>query len=297
MENHRLVSVGVISYNSAKTVIETLDSVYNQSYPCIELIISDDNSNDCTIELCRKWLETHSQRFKRVEVLTAGENKGIPANCNKLIDCVTGHWVKLIAADDIMLSTCIEDCMSFVSNNNSIYWMVGRTKRYDNYFREDCLIKDTIYTNARLNILNGSLQEQQRAILDYSFIEAPALFIRTELFYKVGKYNEEYMFIEDWPMNKKMLEAGYKCYFLDKHIVGYRSSSASISNNNLRLFNLDFEKSLYKFKANELFKHHSTRYRIKETLYYKLCVFMDRYKLNNSSIISRYIWAIANKLK
>ena len=297
MKNQILVSVGVISYNSANTIIETLDSIYNQSYPFIELLVSDDCSDDSTVELCNEWIETHSKRFKKVNVLTAEVNKGIPANCNRILDNISGEWIKMIAADDILLPSCIEDCMDFIAGNDSIYWMAGRTKRYVNFFKEDCIIKeDTIYTESRLKVLNGSLQEQRIAILNYSFVEAPALFIRTELFNKVGKYNEEYMFIEDWPMNKKMLDSGFKCFFLNKHIVGYRQSSANVCNNNSKLFNLNFVKSVYKFKSNELFVHHSSRYRIKEILFFKFCVFMDSYKLNNNSTLSRYIWAFVNKV-
>lgn len=45
-----LVSVIVITYNSAQYVVETLDSVYSQTYENIELIVTDDCSQDNTIE-------------------------------------------------------------------------------------------------------------------------------------------------------------------------------------------------------------------------------------------------------
>ena len=44
--DHPLVSVVVITYNSSSTVIETLDSIKGQTYDNIELIISDDHSID-----------------------------------------------------------------------------------------------------------------------------------------------------------------------------------------------------------------------------------------------------------
>lgn len=51
-----LVSVIVITYNSAKYVLETLESIRVQSYQNIELIISDDCSKDNTIDICRNWI-------------------------------------------------------------------------------------------------------------------------------------------------------------------------------------------------------------------------------------------------
>lgn len=52
-----LVSVSVITYNSAKTVLETLESIKAQTYQNLELIVSDDCSTDNTVELCRNWIE------------------------------------------------------------------------------------------------------------------------------------------------------------------------------------------------------------------------------------------------
>lgn len=47
-----LVTVVVVTYNSSRFVIETLESVYRQSYTDIELIVSDDRSKDNTFSLC-----------------------------------------------------------------------------------------------------------------------------------------------------------------------------------------------------------------------------------------------------
>lgn len=57
MMKNPLVSVIVITYNSSKYVLETLNSVAAQTYDNIELIISDDCSVDNTVEICRNWLK------------------------------------------------------------------------------------------------------------------------------------------------------------------------------------------------------------------------------------------------
>ena len=78
-----LVSVPVVTYNSANTILETLESIKAQTYPNIELIISDDCSTDNTIELCLEWLELYKERFTRTEVLTVEKNTGVSANVNR----------------------------------------------------------------------------------------------------------------------------------------------------------------------------------------------------------------------
>ena len=72
--NQPLVSVTVITYNSSKTVLETLDSIKAQTYQNLELIVSDDCSTDDTVELCRNWIEQNKERFVRTELLTVEKN-------------------------------------------------------------------------------------------------------------------------------------------------------------------------------------------------------------------------------
>ena len=60
MEQDILVSVVVITYNSEKYILETLESIKTQSYKNLELIISDDCSKDDTVMICRDWLDNRS---------------------------------------------------------------------------------------------------------------------------------------------------------------------------------------------------------------------------------------------
>ncbi len=65
-----LVSVCIITYNSAKFVVEALESIKSQTYKNIELIISDDCSTDNTIELCKQWISDNGKCFVNCELLT-----------------------------------------------------------------------------------------------------------------------------------------------------------------------------------------------------------------------------------
>ena len=97
-----LVTIGVITYNSAGTIVETLESVKKQTYGNIELIISDDASKDNTVEICRDWLERNASRFSRVEMITTDVNTGTCGNCDRLLEKTTGLWLRILAADDIL---------------------------------------------------------------------------------------------------------------------------------------------------------------------------------------------------
>ena len=66
--NSEIITVAVLSYNSSKTIIETLDSIYNQSYQNIILIINDDGSQDQTKEIITSWVQKNRKRF--IDVLS-----------------------------------------------------------------------------------------------------------------------------------------------------------------------------------------------------------------------------------
>jgi len=63
-----LVTVAVTTYQSSLYVIETLDSIYNQTYPNIELVISDDSSSDNTVELVNEWVSLEKNKKDLLEL-------------------------------------------------------------------------------------------------------------------------------------------------------------------------------------------------------------------------------------
>lgn len=87
LDNKRepLVSVVVVIYNSSQTVIETLESIKAQTYKNIELVISDDDSKDTSVEICKKWVEKNKNRFVRTKIITHTPNTGTSANMNREI--------------------------------------------------------------------------------------------------------------------------------------------------------------------------------------------------------------------
>ena len=101
-----LVSIIVITYNSSKYVLETLESAKAQTYQNIELIVSDDCSTDNTVEICHNWIEQNKERFVRTELITVEKNTGIAPNCNRGVKAAKGEWVKLIAGDDVLHQNC-----------------------------------------------------------------------------------------------------------------------------------------------------------------------------------------------
>lgn len=97
-----LVSVCIPAYNNAGYIKETIDSILNQTYQNIELIVVDDNSKDNTYEV------VSSIPDKRVKAYRNEKNLGMSGNWNRCLKLVSGEFVKLICADDLIEKDAIE---------------------------------------------------------------------------------------------------------------------------------------------------------------------------------------------
>tara|TARA_B100001750_G_scaffold197565_1_gene170264 strand:- start:138 stop:1019 length:882 start_codon:yes stop_codon:yes gene_type:complete len=100
MVNTNLVSVVIPVYNSEKYVEECINSILNQTYENIEIIVVDDGSEDSSLEI----LENFSDKIK----IFSQENQGLASSLNLGISKINGNWLKWFSPDDVMYSKTIE---------------------------------------------------------------------------------------------------------------------------------------------------------------------------------------------
>ena len=113
MQNFPLVSVICLSYNHEAYVVEALNSVINQTYPNVELLIADDCSTDNSVEVIQNWLENHPE----VDFLTNEKNFGNTKTFNQLAKKAKGEFIIDLAADDILLPNCVENQIKTFQNS------------------------------------------------------------------------------------------------------------------------------------------------------------------------------------
>lgn len=97
-----LVSIVVLTYNQEQYIEAALEGVASQDYPNLEIIVSDDNSNDNT----KKVIENFRLKYKGSQKIIYNynnENLGLVRHFNKIMSMVTGDYVVLAAGDDISL--------------------------------------------------------------------------------------------------------------------------------------------------------------------------------------------------
>jgi glycosyltransferase involved in cell wall biosynthesis len=100
MIDRKLVSVCIITYNQEHYIKETLDSVLEQDYKPLEIIVADDDSQDHTPEILKQYQINNPNILK---IITGGPNLGITGNSNRALKACSGEYVAFLGGDDIMM--------------------------------------------------------------------------------------------------------------------------------------------------------------------------------------------------
>lgn len=224
-----LVSVAVITYNSSKYVIETLESIKAQTYQNIELIISDDCSTDNTVQMCKKWCEQNKERFARIQYVEVEQNTGVSANCNRAEDACQGEWVKLIAGDDILKSNCIQEYMNYCEKQNDVIYVFSHAEIFGSTAEKHDYFDKKVF---KYDFFSWSVDKQyQYLIQNGNCIPAATAFYNLNKVRQLGiRYDERIPMVEDLPRWINLLRKNIRFYFIDKKLVKYRHRGTSLSN-------------------------------------------------------------------
>ena len=107
------VTVGVASFNNSKYLDRCINSVLEQSYNNLEIIIVDDGSTDNSISICEKY-----SRFPIVRIISKS-NGGLSTVRQRVIDEAKGSYVCFIDADDYLLPNHVENMLNRIIEDQS----------------------------------------------------------------------------------------------------------------------------------------------------------------------------------
>lgn len=97
-----LISVLIPLYNHAAYVEECLNSIRDEDWPRLELLVLDDGSKDDSFSILQTWVTKHGGRFENVWIKTQA-NQGICKTLNALIAAANGDFLVIIASDDTLV--------------------------------------------------------------------------------------------------------------------------------------------------------------------------------------------------
>lgn len=223
-----LVTIVIITYNSESYVLETLESAKNQTYPKIELIITDDDSRDSTVSICSHWIQENGRFFLRTKICTSPLNTGIPANLNRGLKQAGGEWVKIIAGDDYLDNECISSLMNYIKSNDERISVL--TSDYTKFYK-DPAVDGKITPNPNLWFCSPgvSSDDQYKMLLRGNRVFASTAIIKHDLIRKVNYFDESFRLLEDWPFWLKTTSQGYKIHHHALPLVFYRVHDKNLS--------------------------------------------------------------------
>jgi alpha-1,3-rhamnosyltransferase len=208
IKNEPLVSIVIPCYNHENYVQDCIQSIINQTYKNIELIIIDDGSNDNSIEKILEMVPSCEKRFSRFE-FRYRHNVGLSATLNEALEWCEGEYYSCIASDDQMLSDKIFYQVSYLLNNQNIIACFGNVKLIN---ENNKIIKIENYPNRSYDF--------EEIFLNQHHINASTQMIRMSALKKVGGYKAG-IAIEDLYMWLKLSEIG-KIYIDQKVLSNYR---------------------------------------------------------------------------
>ncbi|WP_151956687.1 glycosyltransferase family 2 protein [Acinetobacter guillouiae] len=235
-----LVSVVIPCYNHEKFVQDCIQSVIDQTYSNIELIIIDDGSKDSSILKIEEMIELCEKRFTRFE-FRARSNKGLCETLNEALDYCNGEYYSTIASDDKLLPNKIFNQVCFLEKNIKYVALFGGVNLID---EDSNKIREIMPSLRNLSFKNIFLS-------NYTIL-APTQLIRMSSLKLLGENPyPKYLKIEDWYMWLKLSQIG-PIVNLQEIVVDYRYHESNISKN-INLMQKGRFDVINEFRDNKLY--------------------------------------------
>lgn len=110
------ISIVVAVYNAEKTLKKCVDSLLNQTYNNIEIILVNDCSKDNSLDICKEY----SKANDNVKVISNDRNSGVSDTRNNGIDNSTGEYICFVDSDDYVESNYIEVLYYYYQKYNTV---------------------------------------------------------------------------------------------------------------------------------------------------------------------------------
>ena len=183
-------------YNDEKNIKKSIDSIVNQTYKELELLIMDDASSDGSLEVINEY----KKKFKNIKVFKNETNKGLTYSLNKLIKASQGEYIARQDSDDLSRQNRIMEQIITVENNNL------------DFCSSRALVKNS---KKKIPGISYYLPTRQLMRIKNPFIHG-TLFIKRNVLEDVGLYDEEFYYAQDYKLMMDLIDRNYKFKIINK---------------------------------------------------------------------------------
>ena len=259
---NNLVSVLIPAYNHENYIQETIESIINQTYPNIELIILDDGSKDKTWEKITELKPKCENRFVKIHFETK-QNEGTCMTLNKLLKLSSGEFVYIIASDDLAKPQAIEKEVKFLQDNPDYALAVGDNEYVDSMgkqiFRTQKAftsniknakyktVKEFLSSKLKIDFLSDDFGSY-KTLYNENYIPNGYL-IRKNIFETIGNFTKNAPLEDFWLMLQ--ISKYKKIKYIDEILFSYRIHDTNTIGNSTRMRELTTQTRNYEQKLLE----------------------------------------------
>jgi len=214
------VSVVTIFLNAERYLVEAIDSVLEQDFPLIELLLVDDGSTDASTRIARDYAERYAPRIRYLEH-PGHINRGMSASRNLGIHAAQGEFLAFLDADDVWTRSKISEQVAIMDAHPALGMVCGTVRYWESWAGgEDRMIETGHVRNVVVRPPEASL-----ALYPLGSASAPCpsdILLRRDLVVALGGFEEHFTgMYEDQGFLAKLYLAA-PVYFSDRVWLNYR---------------------------------------------------------------------------
>lgn len=208
------VSVIIPTYNREKTILRAIQSVLEQTYTNLEVLVIDDGSTDGTADI------VNGIEDDRVKYVVLEQNGGPSKARNVGVEMAESEWIAFQDSDDCW-------------HNNKLEVQMRYAKEHSEYSMVYCMYNAFVYTGEQIlvpskpwpDIMEGKMMS---TLLERNVIGAPTIIAKREAFLAIGGFDTSYHAIEDWEFVIRFAKA-YQIGFVDEPLIDCYLSNSGVS--------------------------------------------------------------------
>lgn len=280
LKDSAIVSVIIPTYKRAERLSRTIDSVLNQTFKNIEVIVVDDNSDG---DEFRKATEIIMKKFSenpKVVYLKHSKNKNGSAARNTGIRYSKAKYVAFLDDDDYFMPTKIEKQLNLLEENQDEYSAI-------------CCLHNSVYKNNIYKKNNIEIDENGnylKSLLSGECVLAAGstIFIKRSVFDDIGYFDEEFKRHQDWEFLVRFFRKNrlliIKEYLVNISVDGIRNYPNANAFLNIKLeflnkfksdidaLSIEYSKKIYLYQWKEVLVYFASEYK-----FLKLKLLYDQY--------------------
>lgn len=241
MITHPLVSICIPTFNGEKYIAEAMETAISQTYPNLEIIVSDDASADSTLKI----IESYKTKTNIPVKIYNHIPNGIGANWNYCIEKANGKYIKFLFQDDLLEPTCIEKMVSILESNPSIKLVVSKrnivvedsfkSEKTNKWIEMYGDLQSDIHLKKEngISIIDKDLFKQNSFLIEplNKFGEPSVILFEKSIVEKIGKYREDLIQTLDFEFCNRII-LKYKAAVLNEKLVTFRLHLKQETNKN-----------------------------------------------------------------